>query len=196
LAEVAPAILQSIRTYQRPRYAFVPGVADQNLVADLDIVATVDKRDLAGWTRTPGCRTALEQREFGYAVGRHKSRFAFPDPWSAGLAKLRGWIYEKSKKASDEGEFVRSVEQMRILAEDVEQPLSADIICLIGPQHDANQRARWADKMLPAMEAKVDSNWCRSVSIRLATMDELTAAEYLESIRLDFDAMTLRRARP
>lgn len=194
VARVEPDVVESVRTYQRPRYAYIPALAAAGLVADLDVVATIDKADVSRWQRTPGCEGAIQQREFGYAVGRHKSRFAFPDEWTAALSKLRAWVQDKAKRGSEMGHFVRSVEQMRIIADDAAQPAEAEIICLVDPSCDAEARAAWVKNVLPTLPGKIDKDWCRNVTFRLATTDELTATEYLESIRLDFDAMTLVQA--
>lgn len=55
LVEVNSKRLNEIRLGRRPSCAFVPGVADLGLVADLDRVMTVEKAVIARWKRRTGC---------------------------------------------------------------------------------------------------------------------------------------------
>jgi hypothetical protein len=65
--EVSPLVLiphdsiEEIRKRRRPHYAYLPGLADRNLVVDLDRTMTVEKAVVANWTRIPGCTTDEER---------------------------------------------------------------------------------------------------------------------------------------
>ncbi len=61
-------MLDDIERARRPQYAYIRGVADRRLVADLDRVMTMEKSVLADWKRVPGCETDLQQRRLVEAL--------------------------------------------------------------------------------------------------------------------------------
>ena len=79
LMEVEEARLRETRKALLVNRVYVPGIADRRLVADLDRVMTVEKAVLVRWPRTPGYSTEAEARAFGEALGRKRTRPAFPD---------------------------------------------------------------------------------------------------------------------
>jgi hypothetical protein len=100
------AQLQAIRKGQQLRYAYLPGLAPQNLVVDIGRTMTVEKAVLAGWNRIPGCITDQDRVDFADALARKRQRFAFPDIFNAGLTKFRNRLKEKEGKASAEGALI------------------------------------------------------------------------------------------
>ena len=60
LVEVEDSTLHEIQRGRRPNYAFIPGVAERSLVADLDRVMTVEKSVVATWDRVRGCLKELD----------------------------------------------------------------------------------------------------------------------------------------
>ena len=62
LVEVDEARLHEIERGRRPAYAFLPLLADRQLVADLDRVMTIEKPVIAKWERTPGWGTDPEAK--------------------------------------------------------------------------------------------------------------------------------------
>lgn len=182
--------IEQIRKYMRPRFVYVPQCVSMNLVGDLDHTISFKKELLAGWSRLPAPENAEASREFGYAAGRHRSRAAFPDRWASELDDLRNWLRSKSSKDSDEGRFAKAIEQMRIIANDVECPEEAHIICIIPHDTAPVVRSVWAQTMVPKMESKIADSWGCKVNFTLQTTSEITAAEYLGSLRLDFDALS------
>ena len=193
VAALVPATsdeIEQIRRFARPQYVYVPQCAEMGLVGDLDLITSYSKSVLTGWTRLPAPAVADARRDFGYATGRHRSRVAFPDRWAAELDKLRNWLRSKSQKSSPEGIFAAAIEQMRIVANDVDCPDEAEILCLIPPGVTQTVRSEWAKVMIPKLQSKIDDNWGCKVVFRIATTNEITAAEYLNSLRLDFDALS------
>lgn len=182
--------IESIRRFQRPRYAFVPSVASEGLVADLDIIVTLDKSAITEWRRTEGCRTPGEQRDFSHAVGRHKNRFAFPDECTMRLKKLRSWVQKKGKTASEDGEFLQAIEQFRMRADDFSAPTEAEFICILSDGWTMEQRSAWTVSVIPKMESLV-ADWCQKSSFRLMSIEEISLLEYRETYRLDFEALTI-----
>ncbi len=93
--EVAPLVglddetVEQVRRLKRPAFAYVPGMAEKGLVADLDRVMTVEKAIVASWTRVSGWRTDTESRMFSRALARQRSRFAFPDDFVLAADRFR-----------------------------------------------------------------------------------------------------------
>ncbi len=108
--------LQDIKRVKIPRYAYISGVAEQNLVADLDRVMTVEKTVVATWDRIIGCQNDEEIRAFGKALSRKCSRFAFPDDFNAFIRKLQKRMNDKHEKTSDEGLALRALREIRVQA--------------------------------------------------------------------------------
>jgi hypothetical protein len=78
LVEVDAEMLAEIKRLKRPNYAYITGVADLFLVADLDRVMTVEKAVVAKWERIKGCPSDADTRALAEALSRKRSRFAFP----------------------------------------------------------------------------------------------------------------------
>lgn len=193
LVRVDQQHMTPIKLFREPRLALIPALEDECIVADLDVVATVAKRVVSRWVRTEGCASSEERRAFSYAVGRHKNRVGFPDPWAPALSKLRKWVKQKGAKLGGvDGQFINAVDQMRIIAEHVDSPTEVEIICILRPGWTDDQRKLWAETMIPKMSAMIDADWCSDVSIRLMDAEEISLAEYMEGYRLDFGALTER----
>jgi hypothetical protein len=121
--EVSPLVyidddsrLQAVRKARMPRYAYMPGLAGQKLVADLDRTMTVEKAVVAGWTRLAGCTTDAERAAFANALARKRQRFAFPDGFNDGLKRFRDRIRDKEGKATAEGRLIATLGQIRVQA--------------------------------------------------------------------------------
>ena len=116
LVEVAKNDLQAIERGRRPQYAYVPALADEGLVADLDRTMTVEKAVVAEWERRDGCTSDDQARWFSEALARKRQRPAFPDNFVALVGKLQRRLVEKHGKESDEGAALRALREIRVLA--------------------------------------------------------------------------------
>ena len=120
--EVAPLIpvdearLRETRRALVVNRAYVLGIADRRLVADLDRVMTVEKAVLAGWPRTPGCSTDAEARAFGEGLSRKRARPAFPDDFVGAIARLQRRIRDRHGRSSSEGRLLEALREIRIHA--------------------------------------------------------------------------------
>lgn len=117
LVEVDEQQLHAIQRSRQPQYAYIPGVAELNLVADLDRVMTVEKAVVAEWKRKSGCLSDDEVRALGQALARKRVRFAFPDDFTDFARKLQNRLRDKHNKATDEGEALRALREIRVRAE-------------------------------------------------------------------------------
>jgi hypothetical protein len=121
--EVSPLIFveddrmfEDIRKRRRTRYAYLPGLADRKLVADLERTMTVEKAVVADWSRLPGCTTDPERATFAEALAHKRRRFAFPDDFNVGLKRFRDRIKRAEGKSTAEGRVVDALEEIRVQA--------------------------------------------------------------------------------
>lgn len=199
--EVAPLVevnnndLVEIRRGYRPQYAYIPGVADQNLVADLDRVMTVEKTVVARWERKPGCSTDEEVRAFAQAVSRKRARFAFPDDFTEFAGPLQDRIKKKHGKYSPEGEALRALREIRVLAKPSWEAKTIKLLFYFIRNIDevTFQGRIWSDFLDKWLVLVPEKGRYTSVDGIVVTHDDITAREYLESDRLDLDHLSLPR---
>lgn len=196
LVEVDEQILKEIARGYRPRYGFIPGVADRNLVADLDRVMTVEKSVVASWPRVPGCNTDEEATRFAQALSRYWARFAFPDDFATFVSKLRERLTEKHDRKSPEGEALRSLREIRVAAAPSWADEQIELTFLFirnEDEHDFEGKS-W-DEFLAKWLALVPANGrYGSVSGLVIPLRDMTAQEYVASAQLDLDHVTSRSA--
>lgn len=185
--------LDEIRKGLRPRFAYVPGVADRSLVADLDQVMTVEKPVLAYWPRVPGCLTDVELRGFAVAISRKFSRFAFPDDFVEVARKLVELIKRKhGKLESDEGKALRELREIRIAAT---PDWNADHVNLffffIRREEQSNAFSKsWAHWLTKWLSVVAPSGRYVSIEGVVLPLSEIRADEYVASDQLDLDNLS------
>jgi len=186
--------IEEIRKGLRPQFAFVPGVADRGLVADLDQVMTVEKPLLASWMRLEGCRNDGELRAFASAISRKFARFAFPNDFVGALRKFAALVKEKhNKPESAEGKALRALREIRVAATPSWNATTVRLyFFFVRPEQEseapsqswAHWTTRWLDLVRPSGRyVSVDG-----IAIPLSKM---RADEYLASDQLDFDHLSL-----
>jgi len=116
LVEVEQNVLNEIERGRRPGYAYIPGIADHGLVADLERIMTVEKSVVAQWDRERGCLNDQDSRRLALALARKRARMAFPDDFSSMVAPLTRRLSVKHGKESDEGRALRALREIRIRA--------------------------------------------------------------------------------
>ncbi len=193
LVEVDEDVLRGVKRGQRPAYAFVPEMESQRLVADLDRVMTVEKSIVADWERTPGTTTDADARAFAQALARKRERFAFPDDFNALAKKLQKRLSEKHEKSNAEGEALRSLREIRVLATPSWDAETVEVFFwfirddedLREDEHTAwdNHRKAW----LKLVEAKGRYGQVEGVVVTLADMKAL---DYVDSDPLDLDHLS------
>jgi len=192
--QVAPLVavdedtLRETARGRRIHYGYVPGVADRGLVADLGRVMTLSKSALAALTRVEGCRTDEEGRSFRRALARKLGRAAFPDDFVALVDALRRRIVGKHGRASREGEVLRGLWDIRVVASPSWEAAQVDLmfwfICDDEVPHDA---ATHLDRWLGLTRA---SGRFATVDGQFVTLDHLTARDYVDSDPLDFEHLS------
>ena len=194
LVKVTARTLREIERGRRPRYAFVPAVAAENLVADLDRVMTVEKAVLVGWTRVDGVQNENEARRFRFALTRNRARAAFPDDFVRLISDLTRRISARHDAHSDEGRALRALREIRIRAE---PSWSADKIRIMfwfirdatSPSFHGTSWSSYREQWLRRIPT---AGRFDSIDGAVQTLDDLTAREYVESDPLDFDHLSTR----
>ena len=192
LTEVPESHVEEIRRLKRPAFAYVPTTGGEGLVADLDRTMTVEKAVVAGWTRTPGCQTDEEHRQFARSLARKRSRFAFPDDFVAAAQGLQERLIDKHAKRSDEGAHLRALREIRVRAA---PSWDADYVELnwwfIKEADPENTPVDW-QKFLDDWLSFFDQTGRFSDNVPVACrLDDMTARDYVESDHLDFDRLSL-----
>jgi hypothetical protein len=189
LVEVSEADLNAIKSGRFVRYAALPGLEEQPLVVDLERTMTVEKSVLLGLQVIRGVRTDGEARTFAEALARKRSRFAFPDDFRPVIERFRRRIIEKHGKQSPEGDALRTLQEIRVQASPSWDATAVSLFFwfIREPVDDKHAWPTLLDTWL-----KLISATGRYVSINggVATLDDMTARDYVVSDRLDLDHLS------
>jgi len=192
LVEVDDSLLSEIERGQRPAYAFISGVSSKNLVADLDRVMTVEKPLVATWKRTPGWSTDAEARAFALALSRKRIRFAFPDDFNQLARKLQNRLKDKHAKNTAEGRGLRALREIRVQASPAwDAPQIEIFFWFVRNYLDADFEGNsWADLLSDWLKLVPPGSRFKTVNGQVVTLQDLTAADYVDSDPLDLDHLS------
>jgi hypothetical protein len=192
LVEVDKQQLPEIQKARRPQYAYIPGVAELNLVADLDRVMTVEKAVVAEWERQSGCRNDEEIRALGQALARKRVRFAFPDDFIKIVSKLQNRMKDKHNKSSNEGNALRALREIRVRASPSWNAAEIELMFwFIRDEQQIEFEGLGWDKLLEKwLELIPEANRFQNVNGSVVTMEYITAKDYVESDPLDLDHLS------
>ncbi len=192
LVEVEAGVLEEIRRGRRPRYAFIPGVADQSLVADLDRVMTIEKAVVARWDRKIGCRNDPERRRPALALARKRARFAFPDDFVQLVSRLTRRLSRKYDKDSNEGRGLRALHEIRIRAAPSWDAEEVELTFLFIREEDEPtfEGRRWDLLLQSWLKLLPETGRYRPIHGIVLTLDDLTARDYVESDPLDLNHLS------
>lgn len=196
LVEVDTGELRTVERARRPRYAFVPCLRERALVGDLDRIMTVEKAVVAGWERVSGCVTDTERRDFVQALARKRTRFAFPDDFTALASKLQSRLQEKHDRLSVEGESLRALREIRVRAAPSWDDVAIDVMLwFIRNDDEPDFKVRNWDQLLEDWLRLVPATGrFRTVDGVVMTLDNLTARDFVESDPLDLDHLSVPKA--
>lgn len=192
LVEVDEQCLYEVRRSRRPQYAYIPGVAELNLVADLDRVMTVEKAVVAEWERKSGCQNDEEIRALGQALARKRVRFAFPDDFTELAKKLQKRMQDKHDKSSIEGEALRALREIRVrAAPSWGAPKIQLMFWFIRDEEQVQERGLGWDRHLKQwLQLIPASGRFQSVEGLVVSLEDMTAKDYVESDPLDLDRLS------
>lgn len=193
LVRVDASLLREVP--KRPGYALVPGLQTQGLVADLDRVMTAEKAVVARWARVAGCTTDEQMRRFALALARKRERFAFPDDFSALARRFQRRFAEKHDKKTREGAGLRSIQEIRVQASPT---WDADSVSLFfwfirHPGEALAEAGALADRVDEWLALLRVEGRFTEVLGQVVGLEDMTAADYVGSDRLDLDHLSLSR---
>lgn len=198
LIPVNATMLEEVRRLKRPGFAYVPAMADRLMVADLDRTMTIEKALARGWTRIKGCRTDAERRDFALALGRKRSRFAFPNDFQEATAGFQEHLAEKAFKHSEEGAHIRALSEIRVHAapswDSDEVYLTFWFIREADPQD--TKTVDWPTWIDEWMKLIAKQGRFRIEPPTALSLERMTARDYCESDRLDLDRASVPRKKP
>ncbi len=198
--EVAPLIrlddeiVEQVRRLKRPAFAYVPGMVQKGLVADLDRVMTVEKAVVANLTRLPGWSTDAESRAFSCAIARKLSRFAFPDDFVLAAGSFRRRMMEKHSRCSAEGRHLRALREIRVRGEPSWNHGAVDLtIWFIKERDPQDVNPDWSG-LVDKWRGLFDESGRFRVGAAIACrLEDITAHDYVESDVLDLDSLSVGR---
>lgn len=192
LVEVDEAQLHEIQRSRQPQYAYIPGIAELNLVADLDRVMTVEKAVVAEWERKPGCLNDDSVRALGQALTRKRARFAFPDDFTNFVKKLQNRLRDKHNKPTDEGEALRALREIRVRAEPSWNSTEIRLIFwfIRDEEQSKFQGIGWEQFLERWLQLIPESGRYQNVEGSVVALEDMTAKEYVESDPLDLDHLS------
>jgi hypothetical protein len=173
--------------------AYVPGVAERRLVADLDRV-TAEKVVLAGWPRTPGWSTDAEARVLAEALARKRVRPAFPDDFVAEIERLQRRIRDKHGRSSIEGRLLEALREIRVHASPSWDAVQVLVRFLFVKDSDPEGLEGQWSRQVEAWLDLVDRNGRFTIADpEVDRLEDFTASDYVESDRLDLDWLSAGR---
>jgi len=192
LVKVSAEHLHEIKKGYRPRYAYVPAVAPSELVADLDRVMTIDKHVVAHWPRTHSHSSDTEARAFASAIGRKRTRFAFPDDFIEHARKLQARITDKHGRESEEGRALRMLREIRVLATPswADDAVSLMYWFIRNEQDDKFEGSDWSSLLAKWLALVPASGRYTLIEGQVTSLSRLTADEYVHSDPLDLDHLS------
>jgi hypothetical protein len=205
--QVAPLVrtdevgLDLVRARMRPRFAYLPALADECLIADLDRVFTVEKTLLARWERIPSCEDEGQRRSFSETIRRYYNRPAFPEAFVQAVRGLEAWFRDKHDRWADPpkkgptpfhpGACLRALEMVLVRANPAwEAPtFHVDVLLVRKSDEDGISAETWK-KFMDACKGKVTLPAHITSSWHEMPLLHLQAKRYLESEVLDLDYLS------
>lgn len=192
LIELPEAEIALVRRSRRPQFTALPGLGETGLVADLDRVFTIEKVALAAFAsdRVRGLETGDQVRDFADAIARKRSRVALPDDFVALAEPLQARVKDKHSRNSDEGAFLRAAREIRVRATpnwDAEE-IELEMLFVFD---SIGEIPNGATGRVEALAQRVQlSGRFKELSARAVGLDQISAATYLESDRLDLEHLS------
>lgn len=192
LVQVNAELLEEIRRLKRPGYAYITGVADRFLVADLDRVMTVEKAVIAAWEKIQGCQSDADTRSLAEALARKRSRFAFPNDFNEFAKDLQKRMQKRHDKPDDDGVGLRALREIRVRAAPAWDAERVELMFwFIRADEDVLFKNKaWHELLAEWLKLLPPSARFSAVDGTVVSLDDMTAKEYLHSDRLDLDRLS------
>jgi hypothetical protein len=192
--------ISQIEKGEQPRFGFIEG-APENTVVDFTRTMSVHKSLLVRWERKRGCPNEQSLRTFAGSLERFFGRFGFPDSFNESMQSFRKAVNGKYGKAGSElGKVIRSLREFRVYPHapwDSLANVPVTIIAILKDKHgrEIKDIATIRKELTEQVEKIV---WvppfqASAPALQVAGLDDLTAAEYLNSYALDLNALSFAK---
>jgi hypothetical protein len=190
LVPAAPEIIEEARRLRRAAIAFHPEAARHGLVADLDRAMTIEKALLVSLPRQAGLAPREAIVTFAAALANKRARFAFPDDFVETCLRFTKRVKDKASKQSPEGRHLDALEEIRVLAEPDWAAGSVDLTFWLVKRGDppSPNWPHWANQWAKLIDT---SGRYKTATMRVTTLDDMTARDYQTSHHLDFDQLSV-----
>lgn len=186
--------LEKIRRLEKPSKVYIPGIAAQSLVGDLDGIFPVEKALLATWKRVAGCPTLEDQRRFAKCLDRYFSRPAYPDDFKDLVGKLEAWMRDKHD-GNGAGEFLRMIDRVLVHAETPWDGPSVQLCFFLIPSLRATVEEDLA-RAVEAFEKKLGAvGRYLKPKVQIQGLDAMPASLFLVAQPLDVEYLSGRPKR-
>jgi hypothetical protein len=199
LEKAESSFIEQVRQGHRPRYAYIPGVADRQLVANLDRVITIEKAVLAEATerRIRGCGTDSDARELALALSRNVGRAAFPDDFAVAMGGIQTRIREKHGKATkdkhgkptNEGPLLKALREIRVACTPSWTAANPSLMFyfVFNKREDIPSDG---DSIIEALLKRFKPGRFADPGFILVAINEMSAEAYISSDPLDLDHLS------
>jgi len=193
LVELSEKMYPHVRRGTNSRFAIVPSSTDKHLAADLDRVMTVRKEVVARWNREQGCVSDGDRIRFAQSLERKRGRFAFPNDFSVGMEKFNKHILNKHGKLSSEaGQAYLELDEIRVRATPNWHAAEIELTFyfVISPEKDRTKLDPHIDELFQKIDLPEKYKFPER-PYDIASLDDLSARQYRESVSLDFEMLSL-----
>ncbi|MRG94641.1 hypothetical protein [Polyangium spumosum] len=197
IVEVDESKLPQIERGYLLKYAHIPALQEERLVADLDRVMTIEKSIISDWVRIPGCRNDAETRAFAEALRRKRGRFAFPDDFVEASQALQKRLKDKHDKGSEEGQALRALREIRVTAAPSwnEDQVRLTFWFIRNPDQHNFAGKPWDEYLQRWLALFQKTDRLVEAEGLVVTLADMSAQDYVESDPLDLDHLSLRGQR-
>jgi hypothetical protein len=190
LIEVTANELKETKFQKRPSWAYIEGVSERHLVADLDRVMTLEKSFLLNWERTQGCHSDNDRRLLAKALSRKRARFAFPDDFGLFINNLRERIIKCRNASTDEGLVIRNIAEIKVRAAPSWEADKVELVFYFIKDGDTLDKNTEVDVIGNWMALLEENEKFTVQQYRIRKLKDIRANEYLEADTLDLDYLS------
>jgi hypothetical protein len=181
-----------VRRNRASQFVGLPGLGSTNIAADLDRTMTVEKGLLASLTerRIKGVTTETEAQILAETLGRKRMRPAFPNDFVIAVENMRKRIIDKHDKDTPEGNFLTNVREIRVrgIPDWIAATIEVEFLFIFERGASVPPDAKnWIEQLLKRV---VIGDRIAAVEGRPVGLDQLSAASYLDSYRLELDHLS------
>jgi hypothetical protein len=200
IVKLDPAGMSGVKRGEVPRFGMLVGAPD-DVVVDFTRTMSVKKELLVEWKNQRGCPEELDLQNFARALERFFGRFGFPDAFNKSMNTFRSAVNKRyGRMQSDFGKAIRSVSEFRVYPHtswDNPDAVPITILAILkdpdGREVDDVEKIRkeifdQAEKITWSEPFKADET-----VLRVASLNDLSAAEYLNSYPLELNALSFSK---